>query len=41
VCDTNYTSVVKMPKRYLSSASAMGGAHQRLRELARGYATGR
>jgi acetamidase/formamidase len=43
VCDTNYTSVVKMPKRYLSGTGAMGGggamggAHQRLRELARGY----
>jgi acetamidase/formamidase len=34
VCDTNYTSLVKLPKRYLSRATAMDGAHQRLRELA-------
>lgn len=35
VCDTNYTSVVKMPKRYLpSGATAMDGTHDRLRALA-------
>ena len=35
VCDTNYTSVVKMPKRYLpSSGTPMDGAHDRLRALA-------
>jgi DNA-binding protein Fis len=33
VCDTNYTSVAKVPKRYLPAA-AFGGAHARLRELA-------
>ena len=36
VCDTNYTSLVKLPKRYLpGTASAMEGAHARLRDLAR------
>ena len=34
VCDPNYTSLAKMPKRYLPGAAAMGGAHARLRELA-------
>ena len=42
VCDTNYTSVAKMPKRYLAPGSAMDdavmdGAHARLRELAAEY----
>jgi acetamidase/formamidase len=37
VCDTNYTSIAKMPKRYLSPGGAMEGAHARLRELARDY----
>jgi hypothetical protein len=39
VCDTNYTSIAKMPKRYLSSASGavMDGAHARLRHLAASY----
>jgi acetamidase/formamidase len=32
VCDTNYTSIAKMPKRYLP-ASAFDGAHARLRDL--------
>jgi acetamidase/formamidase len=32
VCDTNYTSVVKFPKRYLPEA--FGGVHTRLREIA-------
>jgi acetamidase/formamidase len=35
VCDTNYTSVAKMPKRYLP-AVAFGGIHGHLRELASG-----
>ncbi len=34
VVDVNYTSVAKMPKRYLPGAPVMGGAHSRLRELA-------
>jgi acetamidase/formamidase len=38
VCDPNYTSVAKMPKRYLPGAAAMGGAHARLRELAAQHA---
>jgi acetamidase/formamidase len=33
VCDTNYTSIAKMPKRYLAAA-AFGGVHAHLRELA-------
>src|ERR1700728_988369 len=33
VCDTNYTSIAKMPKRYLP-ASAYDGVHAHLRELA-------
>jgi hypothetical protein len=33
VCDTNYTSIAKMPKRYLPTA-AFGGIHDQLRELA-------
>ena len=33
VCDTNYTSIAKMPKRYLRQA-AFGGIHDQLRELA-------
>ncbi len=42
VCDTNYTSVAKMAKRYLASGPAagdtvMGGAHARLRALAAEY----
>jgi hypothetical protein len=32
VCDTNYTSIAKMPKRYLPTA-AFGGVHDQLREL--------
>ena len=35
VCDTNYTSIAKMPKRYLP-ASPFGGVHRHLRELAGG-----
>jgi hypothetical protein len=43
VCDTNYTSIAKMPKRYLGLGSAvmggavMDGAHERLRDLAEEY----
>jgi DNA-binding protein Fis len=39
VCDTNYTSIAKMPKRYLGSLSGgvMGDTHARLRELAGEY----
>jgi len=39
VCDTNYTSIAKMPKRYLGSAfgAVMDGAHARLRDLAESY----
>ena len=37
VCDTNYTSVAKMAKRYLSLVGAMEGAHARLRDLAGEY----
>ncbi|HEX9066030.1 MAG TPA: acetamidase/formamidase family protein [Streptosporangiaceae bacterium] len=37
VVDVNYTSVAKMPKRYLPGDAVMGGAHARLTELARQY----
>ncbi len=37
VVDVNYTSVAKMPKRYLPGAAVMGGTHARLSELARQY----
>ncbi len=37
VVDANYTSVAKMPKRYLPGRSVMGGMHANLRELAAGY----
>jgi len=40
VCDTNYTSIAKMPKRYLAAGAAggvMDGAHARLRDLAADY----
>jgi amidase len=37
VCDTNYTSIAKMAKRYLAPGPAMDGAHARLRELAGDY----
>ena len=33
VCDANYTSIAKMPKRYLRQP-AFGGVHEHLRELA-------
>jgi acetamidase/formamidase len=35
VCDTNYTSMAKMPKRYLP-ATAYGAMHARLKDLAAG-----
>ncbi len=38
VCDPNYTSVAKLPKRYLPGTAAMGGAHARLRGLAAQHA---
>ncbi len=37
VCDPNYTSLAKLPKRYLPAIAAMGGAHARLRGLAGQY----
>ena len=41
VCDTNYTSIAKMPKRYLGPSLAPGAvmqdAHARLRDLADEY----
>ena len=33
VCDTNYTSIAKMPKRYLSNL-AYTGVHAHLKSLA-------
>jgi acetamidase/formamidase len=37
VCDPNYTSVAKMPKRYLPRTAAMDDAHARLADLATAY----
>lgn len=37
VCDTNYTSVAKFPKRHLPRADAMNGADAKLRSLAAEY----
>ena len=37
VVDVNYTSVAKMPKRYLPGDAVMDGTHARLSELARQY----
>ena len=37
VCDTNYTSMAKMAKRYLGGGGPMNGAHARLRDLAGEY----
>src|ERR1700727_37360 len=38
VCDTNYTSVAQLAKRYLPGAvTTMRGAHAQLREMARSY----
>jgi hypothetical protein len=33
VVDVNYTSIAKMPKRYLPSGQVMDGTHARLRDL--------
>jgi acetamidase/formamidase len=46
VCDTNYTSIAKMPKRYLPGGGAMdggamAGGHARMLELAASYRAGR
>src|ERR1700760_2600363 len=41
VCDTNYTSTAKMPKRYLPGQAAMDGGHGRMLELAAAYGAGR
>jgi acetamidase/formamidase len=40
VCDTNYTSIAKFPKRYLPAGAAMDGGHPRMRELAATYRAG-
>jgi acetamidase/formamidase len=37
VVDTNYTSVAKLPKKYLPSVDVYGGTHRRLREMAAAY----
>jgi len=37
VCDTNYASVAKFPKKYLPPGVAMGGADARLRSIAAEY----
>jgi len=37
VCDTNYTSIAKFPKRYLPRGEAMGGVDQHLREISAEY----
>jgi acetamidase/formamidase len=37
VVDTNYTSVAKMPKRYLPGVDVYAGTHRRLREMAAAY----
>jgi acetamidase/formamidase len=37
VCDPNYTSVAKMPKRYLPAVDVMDSAHTSLRTLADSY----
>jgi amidase len=34
VCDTNYTMLAKVPKRYLGGAEAYEGVHRRLRQAA-------
>ena len=35
VCDTNYTFVTKVDKRYTSGAAVYGGMHDQLRQIAR------
>jgi acetamidase/formamidase len=37
VVDTNYTSVAKLRKDYLPAVTTMRGAHEKLKDLARGY----
>jgi hypothetical protein len=37
VVDVNYTSMAKMPKRYLPGGAVMGATHARLSELAAQY----
>jgi hypothetical protein len=37
VCDTNYTSVAKFPKKHLPQGVAMGGADARPRSIAAEY----
>ena len=37
VVDVNYTSIAKMPKRYLPGAAVMDATHARLRQLAVTY----
>jgi acetamidase/formamidase len=37
VCDTNYTSVAKFPRKHLPKADAMGGADAKLRSIAAEY----
>ena len=37
VCDTNYTSVAKLPRKHLPKADAMGGADAKLRSIAAEY----
>jgi acetamidase/formamidase len=39
VCDTNYTSLARMAKRYLPATETMNGTHARLRDLAATYRT--
>jgi acetamidase/formamidase len=41
VVDTNYTSVAKMPKRWLPAADAYGGMHRSLTARADAYRSGR
>jgi hypothetical protein len=37
VCDTNYTSVAKLPRKHLPKADAMGGADAKLHSIAAEY----
>src|SRR5579875_135702 len=41
VVDTNYTSIAKMPKRWLPPVDVYGGCHRRLREIAAAYRAAR
>jgi len=40
VCDTNYTSVAKFPKRFLPGNPAMEDSHRHLRQLSQEYRAG-